>query len=446
VAFESLGEKIQETMRRLRGKGKLSEEDVDSALREVRLALLEADVNFKVARKFIKSVRERVVGEEVTGSLTPGQQVVKVVQEELTDLMGGENQGIDFASSPPTVIMLAGLQGSGKTTTCAKLARHFSSKGRHPLLVAADVYRPAAIEQLRQMGDRIDVPVTVLDASPEDIARAGYGEAKKGKKDTVIIDTAGRLHIDEDMMEELKRVTQAVQVHESLLVVDAMTGQDAVNVAEQFSEDLDVSGIILTKLDGDTRGGAALSVRDVTGCPIKFVGTGEGIEDLEAFHPDRMASRILGMGDVMTLIEKAESKVDTAGAREMERKLREDEFTLDDFLDQLEQVQDMGPLDQLMSMIPGMGQKMPAAEIDERDLLRTKAIIQSMTREERTEPDIVKRSRRRRIARGSGTRVQDVNRLLKQYKQTRDMIKQLTQGGGGKAARRLGKMQIPPFD
>jgi len=443
MVFESLGKKLQDTMQKLKGKGKLSEEDVDAALRDVRLALLEADVNFKVARKFIKRIKERAVGTEVTESLTPGQQVVKIVHEELTELMGGENQGISFASSPPTVIMLVGLQGSGKTTTAAKLAKHLVSRGRHPLLVAADVYRPAAIDQLQQLGERMDVPVTVEDDKPEEIVKSGFEQAKEDKKDTIVIDTAGRLNIDEEMMAELQRISEAIDIHETLLVVDAMTGQDAVNVAQDFSDNIDISGIVLTKLDGDTRGGAALSVLDVTGCPIKFAGTGEGIEDLEKYHPDRMASRILGMGDVMTLIEKAGEKIDQDEAKEVERKLREDKFTLDDFLDQLDQVQDMGPLDQLMSMMPGMGQKMPDAEVDESELIKTKAIIQSMTKEERENPDIIKRSRRRRIARGSGARVQDVNRLLKQYKQTREMIKQLTQGGQGKAAQRLKNMRLP---
>ena len=446
MVFEGLGQRLQETMRKLRGKGKLNEEDVDVALREVRLALLEADVNFKVAKKFVAKIRDRVVGVEVMESLTPGQQVVKIVAEELTELMGGKQKGLTISSQPPTVIMLAGLQGSGKTTGCAKLAKHLQGRGRHPLLVAADVYRPAAVDQLQQLGAQIGVPVVHLDAKPEDIARAGLSEAKKTGKDTVIIDTAGRLHIDENMMSELQRITQSVKIDEALLVVDAMTGQDAVNVAQEFSDRIEISGIFLTKLDGDTRGGAALSVLDVTGCPIKFAGTGEKVEDLEIFHPDRMASRILGMGDVMTLIEKAEKKFDRESAMKMEKTMREGRFTLEDFLEQLQQVRDMGPLDQLMGMIPGMGkQKMPAGEVDETELGRIEAIIRSMTPEERRKPEIVKRSRRRRIARGSGTRVQDVNRLLKQFNQMQQMFRQLSGGGKGKLPRNLRGLQ-PPFD
>lgn len=443
MVFESLGQKIQETMKKLRGRGKLSEEDVAAALREVRLALLEADVNFRVARKFVKRVQERAVGSEVMDSLTPGQQVVKIVHAELTELMGGKQRGLTFASQPPTVIMLVGLQGSGKTTSCAKLARHLQGRGRHPQLVAADIYRPAAVDQLQQLGSQIDVPVTVMDASPEEIALAGLEEARDGRRDTVLIDTAGRLHIDEDMMAELERIAETVDMQECLLVVDAMTGQDAVNVAEEFSRRLDISGIFLTKLDGDTRGGAALSVLDVTGCPVKLVGTGEKPEDIEVFHPDRMASRILGMGDMMSLIEKAEQKFDHDRAREMEARLREDRFTLDDFLEQLQQVKDMGPLDQLMSMLPGMSGKLPAGELDDSELVRTQAIIQSMTPQERKSPEIIKRSRRRRIARGSGTKVQDVNRLLKQFSKTRDMIRQLTKAGRGKTPRSLKDLGLP---
>ncbi|MFO8060037.1 MAG: signal recognition particle protein [Bacillota bacterium] len=445
MVFEGLGQKLQETMRKLRGRGKLSEGDVDAALREVRLALLEADVNFKVARKFVNRIRERAVGGEVMQSLTPGQQVVKIVHEELTQLMGGRQRSLVFSSQPPTVIILAGLQGSGKTTGCAKLARHLQGRGRHPLLVAADVYRPAAVDQLQQLGAQIEVPVVHMDGRPEDIARAGYSQAKKTGRDTVIIDTAGRLHIDEDMMDELERITDSVEVHEALLVVDAMTGQDAVNVAQEFSARIDITGVFLTKLDGDTRGGAALSVLDVTGCPIKFAGVGEKLQDLEAFHPDRMASRILGMGDVLTLIEKAEEKFDRDSAAKMEKTLREGRFTLEDFLEQLQQVKEMGPLDQLMSMIPGMGkQGMPMGEVDEGELVKIEAIIQSMTPEERKSPEIVKRSRRRRIARGSGTRVQDVNRLLKQFNQMQMLFRQLSGGGRGKLPKKLRGI-VPPF-
>ena len=444
--FESLGEKLQNALKTLTGRGKLTEEDVDKALREVRLALLEADVNFMVAKKFVDNVRERAVGTEVMESLTPGQQVVKIVHEELTDLMGGSEHGISFSSEPPTIIMMAGLQGSGKTTTCAKLGKYFKKQGRNPLLAAADIYRPAAGDQLVQLGEQIDVPVLDMSSSaqPEDIAKAAVEKARRSGCDTILLDTAGRLHIDNEMMEELQTIESTVDVNEALLVVDAMTGQDAVNVAEEFSERIEITGIVMTKMDGDTRGGAALSVLDVTGCPVKFVGTGERPDDLELFHPDRLASRILGMGDVMTLIEKAEDQVDEEQMRQMHQRLKEDKFTLDDFLQQMQQVRDMGPLDQLMSMIPGMASKAPDAdELDEKELVKAEAIIQSMTPEERENPDIIKRSRRRRIAAGSGTRVQDVNRLLKQFNQTRNMIRQLTQGSQGKAAAKLRNMNFP---
>ncbi len=444
--FESLGDKLQGALKSLTGRGKLTEEDVDRALREVRLALLEADVNFLVAKKFTESVRQRAVGTEVMESLTPGQQVVKIVHDELTQLMGGSEHRLNFSSQPPTVIMLAGLQGSGKTTTCAKLARYLKRQGRNPLLAAADIYRPAAGDQLAQLGDQIDVPVLDMSSSaqPEDIARAAVSKARSSGSDTVLLDTAGRLHIDEEMMEELSAVENAVDVHESLLIVDAMTGQDAVNVAEEFSERIEITGLVLTKMDGDTRGGAALSVLDVTGCPVKFVGTGERPDDLQTFHPDRMASRILGMGDVMTLVEKAEQEMDEEQARRLEQRLREDKFTLEDFLEQMQQVRQMGPLDQLVSMIPGMSPHADSmGDLDEAELVKAEAIIQSMTPEERRSPDIIKRSRRRRIARGSGTRVQDVNRLLKQFSRTRDMISQLTKGQKSQAAQKLRNMGFP---
>jgi len=412
MAFEGLAEKLQETFRKLRGKGKLSERDVKEALREVRLALLEADVNFRVVKDFVKRVQERATGQEVMKSLTPGQQVVKIVHEELTELMGGAEARISVSSRPPTVVMLVGLQGSGKTTTAAKLSLSLLRSGRNPLLVAADTQRPAAIDQLQTLGASIDIPVFEQGdrVSPVSIARNALDEARSTARDTVIIDTAGRLHIDEQLMDQLGQIKDAVEPDEILLVVDAMTGQDAVLVAEKFDGLLNIDGVILTKLDGDTRGGAALSVRAVTGKPIKFVGVGEKLDGLEAFHPERMASRILGMGDVMTLIERAQTNIDEEKAREMERKLRKAEFTFEDFLDQLEQVRNMGPLDELLSMIPGFAgtRQLKNLQVDDRELGRIEAIINSMTRDERVNPDIIDGSRRRRIARGSGTRPQDV--------------------------------------
>ncbi len=445
MAFESLSEKLQATFRKLRGRGKLSEQDVDRALREVRLALLEADVNFKVARDFTKRVRDRSVGQEVLESLTPGQQVVKIVHEELTRLMGEREQRLTFSGRPPTVMMLVGLQGSGKTTTTGKLARHLHTQGRQPVLVAADVYRPAAAEQLEQLGGQLGLPVIRPDEdeAPEALVARAVTQAEKDGNDVVLIDTAGRLHIDEDLMGELQTIQSTVSVHESLLVLDAMTGQDAVNMAESFSEHIDISGVVLTKLDGDARGGAALSVLEVTGCPVKLVGTGEKLDALEIFHPERMSSRILGMGDVLTLIEKAEQSIDQDKARKMQQRLRDDTFTLDDFLEQLEEMRNLGPIDQLLSMIPGMAkQNLDAGQIDEAELNRVAAIIQSMTYEERENPEIIKRSRRRRIAQGSGTRVQDVNRLLKQYQATREMIRQFAQGKGP-GSKKMKNLKLP---
>ncbi|MFO7941835.1 MAG: signal recognition particle protein [Bacillota bacterium] len=442
MAFETLGERIQGALKKLRGRGKLSEKDVDAAMREVRMALLEADVNFRVARSFTGRVKERAVGSEVMESLTPGQQVVKIVKDELTTLMGESERRLETAPRPPTVIMLLGLQGSGKTTTAAKLARHLRGRGRQPMLVAGDVHRPAAADQLQQLGDKIEVNVRRPGDSegPVELVRNAVSEARKSGSDTVIVDTAGRLHIDEELMNELQSMAEAVDVTELLLVLDAMTGQDAVTMAEEFSSRIPITGIVLTKLDGDARGGAALSVLEVTGCPIKFSGVGEKIEDLEVFHPERMASRILGMGDVLTLIEKAERSMDETKAKELSERLLKDQFTLDDFLEQLQQVREMGPLDQLMSMIPGAAKQMGSAEIDEDELVKTEAIIRSMTPKERANPDIIKRSRRRRIAAGSGTRVQDVNRLLKQYRTTREMFRQVSKG---KMPR--GKMPKMPF-
>ncbi len=439
MAFDNLAARLQETMKKLRGKGRLSEKDVDEALREVRLALLEADVNYKVVRDFVKRVKERAVGDEVLSSLTPGQQVIKIVNDELTTLMGGTVAKLQLASRPPSIIMMVGLQGAGKTTTAAKLARLLKGQGHRPLLVAADIYRPAAIKQLMVLGEQIEVPVFSMgEQNPVDIAKAAVSHAGAHSNDVIIIDTAGRLHVDEALMEELVQIREAVSPHEILLVVDSMTGQDAVNVAETFNSRLDIGGVVLTKLDGDARGGAALSVKAVTGKPIKFAGVSEKMDGLEPFHPDRMASRILGMGDVLTLIEKAVSTVDEEKAKQLAHKLKEAEFTLEDFLEQLEQLKRMGPLDQILGMLPGMGgmKQLKNLDVDESHLKRIEAIINSMTPEERRNPQIIGGSRRRRIAQGSGTRVQEVNRLLKQFEQTRQLMKQLT---GGEKSRRKSK-------
>lgn len=440
--FEGLASKLQETFRRLRGKGKLTEADVNEAMREIRLALLEADVNFKVVKDFVARVKERAVGQEVLTSLTPGQAVVKIVNDELTALLGGQTARINFAGRPPTVIMMVGLQGSGKTTTAGKLANLLRKQGRRPLLVAADVYRPAAIKQLEVVGAQVGVPVFQMgQADPVAIASAGVDKALVDGRDVVIIDTAGRLHVDDDLMAELERIKAAVKPHEILLVVDAMTGQDAVNVAETFSARIGIDGVVMTKLDGDARGGAALSVRAVTGKPIKFAATGEKLDAIEQFHPDRMASRILGMGDVLTLIEKAQSEFDAEKARELEKRLRRAEFTLDDFLAQLKEMRKLGPLDQLLGMMPGMGnlKQLQGMRIDEKELSHVEAIICSMTPGERRNPAIIDGSRRKRIAKGSGTSVQEVNRLLKQFHETQRLIKQLTgiERGLGKG---LGKL------
>ena len=428
--FSSLSEKLQNTLRQLRGKGKLNEKDVDTAMREIRMALLEADVNFKVVKDFIGEVRARAVGHEVMNSLTPGQQVVKIVNEEMARLMGGKNSSLAVAGKSPTKIMIVGLQGSGKTTTAVKLAAHLRRGGRRPLLVAADIYRPGAVQQLRVLSQSIGEQIySNTDASPVEICRAGLKLAAKDGFDTVIFDTAGRLHIDDGMMAELTAIKKAINPDENLLVVDAMTGQDAVNAAAVFNEAIGLSGIILTKLDGDTRGGAALSVRAVTGCPIKFIGVGEKVEALELFHPDRMASRILGMGDVLSLIEKAEEAVDISKARELEQKLRRQQFTLDDFRDQLAQLRSMGSLEEILNMIPG-GASIPKEvrqmSLNENNFKRVEAIIASMTKRERAEPTILNSSRRRRVALGSGTTVQDVNRLLNQFGQMQKMFKQVS--------------------
>jgi signal recognition particle subunit SRP54 len=442
--FENLSARLQNVFSNLRNRGRLTEKDVDLALREVRMALLEADVNFKVARDFTARVRERAVGEEVMKSLTPAQQVIKVVQLELSDLMGGQAARIAFASRPPTVVMLVGLQGSGKTTSCAKLANLLRKQGHKPLLVAGDVYRPAAIKQLQVLGDQLGVEVFSMGdkTDPVDIAAAAVERGKAMNNSVVILDTAGRLHIDDQMMDELERIKSRVNPTEILLVVDAMTGQDAVNVASAFNDRLGIDGVILTKLDGDARGGAALSVRVVTGKPIKFVTTGEKLDALEQFHPERMASRILGMGDVLTIIEKAEEAFNAEQALKIEEKLRKEEFTLEDFLSQLQDVRKMGPLDQLLGMIPGLSKSkaLKGVSVDEKDLARVEAIIRSMTPAERRNPAIIGGSRKRRIAKGSGVRVQDVNALLKQFDQTRKMLKQF-----GDASRRGGPSRKMPF-
>lgn len=446
MIFEGLAEKLQNTFKKLKSKGKLTEKDVTEAMREVRLALLEADVNFKVVRDFVNKVKERAIGSEVLESLTPAQQVIKIVNEELTDLMGKAQSKINFASKPPTVIMLVGLQGAGKTTTAGKLAGMLRKQGKKPLLVAGDVYRPAAIKQLQVVGDQVEVPVFTMGdkQSPVNIAKASIDHSASNGNDVVLIDTAGRLHIDDDLMEELQSIKSTVKPHEILLVVDSMTGQDAVNVAEHFNEKLGIDGVVLTKLDGDTRGGAALSVRAVTDKPIKFAGLGEKLDDLEPFHPDRMASRILGMGDMLSLIEKAQQSFDAQKAKELEEKIRTQQFTFDDFLDQLQQVQQMGSISQILEMIPGMGGKqLKNLDVDDKELVYVQAIIQSMTKQERQNPGIINGSRRKRIAAGSGTSVQQVNKLLKQFEQTRKMMKQFTDME--KTMKKGGKFRMPFF-
>ena len=445
--FSNLSEKLNNAFKFFRNKGKLSEADVKAGMREIKMALLEADVNFKVVRDFVKMVSERAVGSEVLESLVPAQQIVKIVNEELIRLMGTSQAKLTIAPKPPTVVMMVGLQGAGKTTHAGKLAGMYKKQGKNPLLVACDVYRPAAIKQLEIVGEKLDIPVFTLGdkEKPVKIAKEGLKYAEKKGYDMVFIDTAGRLHIDEELMGELQDIKKATEPTEILLTVDAMIGQDAVTVAEHFNEQLDVTGVILTKLDGDTRGGAALSVRHVTGKPIKFVGVGEKLDAIEAFHPDRMASRILGMGDVLSLIEKAEQAFDQKQAAELEKKIRESTFTLDDYLQQFQQIKKMGNIESLIGMIPGMNKAaLKDAKIDERQLARTEAIIKSMTQKEREKPDIIGASRKQRIARGSGTTVEDVNKLLKQFDQMRKMMKQMT---NGKFMKRFGKggMSGMPF-
>ncbi|NLM74718.1 MAG: signal recognition particle protein [Clostridiaceae bacterium] len=446
MVFEGLSEKLQNVMKKIRGSARVTEKDVKEMMREIKLALLEADVNFKVVKDFIKSVSERAVGQDVLESLTPGQQVVKIVHEELINLMGSVPSKLTFSPAPPTVYMMVGLQGSGKTTTSGKLANMLRKNGKRPLLVACDVYRPAAVKQLQVVGGQLDIPVFEMgtDRDPVEIAQKAIEHAKSMQFDMVIIDTAGRLHVDEELMDELKRIKAAVRPQEILLVVDAMTGQDAVNVAGSFNEKLGIDGIVLTKLDGDTRGGAALSTRAVTGKPIKLVGLGEKLNDLETFYPDRMASRILGMGDVLSLIEKAQAAFDEKKALEMEKKMRTATFTLDDFLEQMQQIKKMGPLNQVLAMIPGMNSKaLKGIDVDEKQFARIGAIIQSMTIQERNNPNILNASRRQRIAKGSGTTVTEVNRLLKQFEDMKKLMKRFSSGKANKLLKGMGGFRGP---
>ena len=443
MAFEGLSDKLAAAFKKLRSKGKLTESDVKTAMREVRLALLEADVNYKVAKDFSNTLVEKCVGEKVMESLTPAQMVIKIVRDELTTLMGGEHTRLKTASRIPTVILMCGLQGSGKTTHSAKLAKKLKAEGHRPLLVACDIYRPAAIEQLKVVGAAAEVPVFEMGTEkPEKIAVSAVKYARDYGHDYVILDTAGRLHIDDDLMTELTRITKAVEVNDILLVIDSMIGQDAVNVAKAFNDLLEIDGVILTKLDGDTRGGAALSVRAVTGKPIIYAGVGEKLDDLDEFHPDRMASRILGMGDMLSLIEKAEQELDDKQAEETAKRLAENKFDMNDLLQQFESIKKMGSLKSIMSMIPGMEQKLRNVDVDDKQMYRIEAIIKSMTKKERAKPDIINASRKRRIAAGSGTKVEDVNRLLQQYEQMKKMFKQMNSKGG---KRRFGKgLGLPP--
>lgn len=426
--FDDLTYKLEGVFKRLKGHGKLTEKNISDALKEVRRAFLEADVNYKVAKTFIKSVREKALGAEVLQSITPGQQIIKIIHEELVNLLGSKATDLQISSSPPTIVMLVGLQGSGKTTMCGKLSLHFRKKNKSPLLVAADVYRPAAVDQLKVLGKSIDMPVFNVDKDPVKIAKKSIEAARDGNNDVIIIDTAGRLHIDEKLMTELDDIKSAVNPDEILLIADAMTGQDAVNIAEVFNNRLDITGVLLTKMDGDARGGAALSIKMVTGKPIKMVGIGEKLTDLEVFHPDRMASRILGMGDVLTLVEKAQDAVDMREAEKLHKKLQKEAFTFEDFYTQLQQLKNMGPLESVLSMIPGVGKAMKGIQVDDHALVRIEAMIQSMTPAERRNPKIIDGSRRRRIAMGSGNSLTDVNRIMKQFQQMQKMIKKISRG------------------
>ncbi|MCP4631085.1 MAG: signal recognition particle protein [bacterium] len=431
--FDNLSDKLDSVFRKLKGHGKLSEKNIEAGLKEVRIALLEADVHYRVAKKFVADVKKRALGQEVLASLTPGQQVIKIVNEELTELMGSSHEDLNLAGPSPVALMLVGLQGSGKTTTAGKLSVYLRNKGRKPFLVPADVYRPAAIDQLKKLGSQLDVPVfsSSVDMDPVRICREAKTVAHRQDCDTLIIDTAGRLHVDEELMDELSRINKELKPSDILLVADAMTGQDAVNIAKSFDESLDIGGVVLSKMDGDARGGAALSIKSITGKPIKFIGVGEKLNELEPFHPDRLASSILGMGDVLTLIEKAQDAVDEKKAAELEKKLKKSQFTLEDFRDQMVQIRKMGSLGDIMKMIPGMGKmkQLKNMDVDESEFVRIEAIINSMTPRERRQHTIINGSRRRRIAKGSGTRIQDVNRLLKNYTQMLKMLKKINKGG-----------------
>ena len=447
LAFESLSDKLQNIFKKLRGKGRLTEEDVKAALKEVKIALLEADVNFKVVKDFVKKVNERAVGQDVMNSLTPGQMVIKIVNEELTNLMGSETTELKILpDNQITVIMMMGLQGAGKTTTTAKIAGKLKAKGKRPLLVACDVYRPAAIEQLKINGEKQQVPVFSMGdkQKPLNIAKAAIEHAKKNNNNVVILDTAGRLHVDEDMMNELVEIRDNIELTQTVLVVDAMTGQDAVNVAKEFNEKIGIDGIIVTKLDGDTRGGAALSIKAITGKPILYIGMGEKLSDLEQFHPDRMASRILGMGDVLSLIEKAEQSIDQDKAKEMEQRLKKAQFTFDDYLEYMGQIKNMGGLSSLLSMMPGVGGKINDDMLpDEKQLGKIEAIIYSMTKEERSNPDVINPSRKQRIAKGAGVDISQVNKLVKQFEQARKMMKSMPGLMGGKGKKKRGGFKMP---
>ena len=447
MAFESLSDKLQNIFKNLRGKGRLTEEDVKAALKEVKIALLEADVNFKVVKDFVKKVNERAVGQDVMNSLTPGQMVIKIVNEELTNLMGSETTELKLLpDNQITVIMMMGLQGAGKTTTTAKIAGKLKAKGKRPLLVACDVYRPAAIEQLKINGEKQQVPVFSMGdkQKPLNIAKAAIEHAKKNNNNVVILDTAGRLHVDEDMMNELVEIRDNIELTQTVLVVDAMTGQDAVNVAKEFTEKIGIDGIIVTKLDGDTRGGAALSIKAITGKPILYIGMGEKLSDLEQFHPDRMASRILGMGDVLSLIEKAEQSIDQDKAKEMEQRLKKAQFTFDDYLEYMSQIKNMGGLSSLLSMMPGVGGKINDDMLpDEKQLGKIEAIIYSMTKEERSNPDVINPSRKQRIAKGAGVDISQVNKLVKQFEQARKMMKSMPGLMGGKGKKKRGGFKMP---
>lgn len=445
MIFSNLSEKLQESLGKLTGKGKLSEKDIDNVAREIKLSLLEADVNYKVVKEFVKKIKERAMGQDVMESLTPGQTVIKIVNEELTNLMGKENSKLELKGSTPHVVLMVGLQGSGKTTHSGKLVRKLKKEGRNPLLVALDVYRPAAIEQLKVVGKQAEVEVFEKGKQdPVQTANEAKEYARRNNNDVVIMDTAGRLQIDEDLMDELRNIKKVVKPDEILLVVDAMVGQESVNVAKTFDEYLDITGVILTKLDGDARGGAALSIRQVVGKPIKFIGTGEKLDDLEAFHPDRMASRILGMGDVLSLIEKAEKQVSLKDARELEEKMRNQSYTLDDFVEQINQIRNMGPLEDLLAMIPGVNNKMlKNVNVDEKGFVRIEALISSMTKEEREKPEIIGKSRKERITKGSGVDMNELNKLLKQFKELKKMMKQFTNMKKGRKGKR--KFNMPFF-